>query len=92
MLIYSIVNKRSLVMTLYSRKEIAIFKKDVRLSIVSIILNILFMSLNFPFAVVLYFLDYSDFLFLMTSNLFYLSYTINYYLFVTMDFLWGIDC
>lgn len=82
LLVHSIFKSRSRVLTLYSRREISIFHKDVQLSIMSILLNLIFASLNVPFALVLYFYqDYSDLLFLFTLNVFYLSYAFNFYLF-----------
>ena len=86
LLIHSIFKSKSRVLTLYSKREITIFQKDIQLSIMSILINIIFISLNLPFAIVLYFFDdYSDFLFLVTLNIFYLSYAFNFYLFLTLN-------
>ncbi len=86
LLIYSIFKSKSRVLTLYSRREIEIFNNDVHLSIMSFVCNCIFIGLNLPFAIVLYFFkDYSDFLFLFTLNLFYLSYGVNFYLFLIFN-------
>lgn len=87
LLVYSVIRKKNLIMKSCSRKERAIFRKDVHLSILSILFNIIFISLNSPFAIVLYFIDFSDFLFLLASNIFYISYAVNFYIFISMNFV-----
>jgi len=86
LLIRSIFKSKSRVMILYTRREIEIFQNDVNLSIMSFVCNCIFIGLNLPFAIVLYFFnDYSSYLFLFTLNLFYLSYSLNFYLFLIFN-------
>lgn len=68
----------------YNRRERKIFKKDVRLSIITIVLNLIYISLYFPVIFVVFRKGIfgSNFWFVLTLNLFYLSFAFNFYLFV----------
>ena len=86
LLIHSIFKSRSRVLILYSKREINLFKSDVQLSIMWILINLIFIGLNVPFAgVLLFYEDYSDLLFYFTLNLFYLSYAFNFYFFLLFN-------
>ncbi len=58
-----------------------ILKRDIRFSIMIILMNLLFIILSLPIAVVLFFPDYNaDYdTFLLTFYIFYSSYAVNFY-------------
>ena len=81
LLIFQIKTSKSRVYILYSPREIEIFKKDVKLSIISIISNTLSIILNLPLILVVFIVEYSDLKYFFAYNAFYFSNAINFYLY-----------
>jgi len=63
-------------------------RREVRLAITSIVLNIIYMILTFPLPIILLFGDhFSEFFLYLNFNLFCLSYSINFYVLFCMNTL-----
>jgi len=82
LLVLKMITKKGRVYLLYSPREIKLFRKDLMLSFISIISNIFLICLNFPVILVVFVLKYSSISYFYAYNLYYLSYCLNFYLFL----------
>jgi len=79
-LIYKIIKTKSKMSTFYSKKENEIYRKDVHLSVVSILYNLMQFSFNFPIGIVFFILnDEKNFIYIFTLYIYYLTYAFNFY-------------
>ena len=79
-LVYKIIKTKSKISTFYSKKENEIYRKDVHLSVVSILYNLMQFSFNFPIGIVFFILnDEKNFIYIFTLYIYYLTYAFNFY-------------
>lgn len=81
LLVCKIKTARSRVYMLYSPREILMFKKDVKLSILSIISNTLSIFLTLPVILVVFIFKYSSVAYFYAYNAFFLANVVNFYLY-----------
>lgn len=87
LIVYRIFESRKRVLRI-SKKESRILKKDVRLSVTSFMINIIYILLNMPINFSTFFLSsIPEYGYLFTLNLFYLSYAINFYIIIATNSL-----
>jgi len=89
LLISKIITARSRVYLLYLPREIKIFKRDIKLSIVIIISNNLSIILILPIILVVFFLRYSDVSYFYAYNIYYLLSFINFYVYLFAYLIFG---
>ena len=80
-LILKINSVRGRVYLLYTPREIALFKKDLKLAVLSIVLNSLTIVLTLPVILVVFIFKYSSEKYFYAYNLFYLANVIKFYLY-----------
>lgn len=86
LLVIKITKTNSNVTTFYSKREKLVFKKDVHLSAISIMICLVFICLNLPLIIVFFYIpSYSDTLFYLAWYIFLMCYTINFYLFLLTE-------
>ncbi len=78
-LVYKIIKSKSSIATFYSDKERLIFKKDVKLSIISIFFNLIQFSFFLPLLFTHIKSDEKNFSLVFTLYIFYFSYAFNFY-------------
>jgi hypothetical protein len=78
-LVYKIIKSKSSIATFYSDKERLIFKKDVKLSIISIFFNLIQFSFYLPLIFAHIISDQIDVTLLFTLYIYYFSYAFNFY-------------
>ena len=78
-LIYKIIKSKSRIATFYSDREKLIFKKDVKLSIISIFFNLIQFSFFLPLLFTHIKSDEKNFSLVFTLYIFYFSYAFNFY-------------
>jgi len=87
-LIYKIRASSTRMNTFYSEREREKFKKDVYLSIISILFNLIQYSFNIPIIIILFiFHDNESTIYFLGSNIFYLSYAFNFYFLLIVNSL-----
>jgi hypothetical protein len=87
-LIHKICASSSRINTFYSDREREKFKKDVYLSIISILFNLIQYSFNIPIIIILFiFHDNESTIYFLGSNIFYLSYAFNFYFLLIVNSL-----
>jgi hypothetical protein len=87
-LIHKICASLSRINTFYSDREREKFNKDVYLSIISILFNLIQYSFNIPIIIILFiFHDNESTVYFLGSNIFYLSYAFNFYFLLIVNSL-----
>ena len=87
-LIHKIFTSTSRMNTFYSDRERGQFKKDVHLSIVSILFNFIQNSFSIPLFVLFFiFNDTHSSIYFLSVNIFYLSYAFNFYFLLLVNSL-----
>lgn len=82
LIIYCIYKSRRRVMNM-STVDSRIIKKDIRLSVTSLLINFIYIILNMPLNFTSFFSSsIPEYGYLITLNLFYMSYSINFYIIV----------
>lgn len=81
-LIFKIKSVKNRVYLFYTQREIVLFKRDLKLSLLSIVLNSLSISLTLPIILVVFVFKYSNEKYFYACNLFYLSHALNFYLYL----------
>lgn len=82
LLVYKIIISRSRVFLRFSRRDMTVFRKDIQLSIVTIVSNFLFIFLNLPVILVVFFLKYSTYWFYLAYCLCFVSFAYYFYIFL----------
>ncbi len=80
LLVRAIFVSRNRVMKSYTSKENKSFQRDIRLAVTLISLNLIYLILNLPLAVIVFSSDFTDFIFMMCIYLFLASYAVNFYI------------
>jgi len=78
-LIYKIFKSKSSIATFYSDREKLIFKKDVHLSIISILFNLIQFSFSLPDLITYYLYNEKNITYVLNVNIYYFSYAFNFY-------------
>jgi len=78
-LIYKIIKSKSRIYTFYSDREKLIFKKDVHLSIISILFNLIQFSFTLPVLISYFLFDQKSITFTFTLYIYYFSFAFNFY-------------
>ncbi len=78
-LIYKIIKSKSRIATFYSDREKLIFEKDVHLSIISILFNLIQFSFSLPLGIICYLFNETNFPFIFTLNIYSFSFAFNFY-------------
>ena len=87
-LIYNVCKSTSRMNTFYSERERKQFKKDVNLSIISILFNLFQYSFSMP-AIIIFFIlndEYSP-IFFLAVDIFHLAYAFNFYFLIIVNSL-----
>lgn len=79
LLMSSIFRSRRRVMTNYTSGENKTFKRDIKLAITSISLNLIYLILNVPLSIVSFTSNFTDFIFYLCVYIFFASYAVNFY-------------
>lgn len=79
LLIRSIFSLRNKIRATFLSKENKSFRKDIKLSITSLSLNIIYVALNLPFSILNFTSNLDRFLDIFLMYLFYSSYAISFY-------------
>jgi len=78
-LFYKITKSKSNIATFYSDREKLIFKKDVHLSIISILFNLIQFSFSLPVLISYYLYDKINITMIFSLNIHYISFAFNFY-------------
>lgn len=78
-LIYLTFKLRNRIMKTFLTKDYKTYKKDIKLSVTCLSLNIFYLVLNLPFGVLNFTSKFEDNLSLFTIYLFYTSYSVSFY-------------
>jgi hypothetical protein len=78
-LVYKIIKSKSRIYTFYSDREKLIFKKDVHLSIISILFNLIQFSFTLPVLISYFLFDQKSITFTFTLYIYYFSFAFNFY-------------
>jgi hypothetical protein len=79
LLIHSIFSSSNRILTNYTTSENMTFKKDIKLSITSLLLNLFYILLCLPISIN-DFVNFTEFYFTFTLYVFYMSYAVNFYI------------
>ena len=91
-LIYKIITIKERMKIFYSKRERKQFKKDVHLSIISILFNLIQYSFNIPFICVIFISnDTHSPVFFLCLNIFNLSFAFNFYFLILVNSLFRKD-
>lgn len=90
LLIQKIIKTRNRVSTFYSRKEKIIFKKDIELSVMAIIMSFIFIGINVYAFMLVYYYDKSmgstfNIVYVFNFHIFFFSYAFNFYYFLMLN-------
>ena len=66
----------------YTSRENKTFQRDIKLAVTSISLNLIYLILNMPMAVISFTTDFTDFVFYLCIYIFLASYAVNFYIIV----------
>ena len=84
LIILTIFNSRQRVLT--NIRDNKRFKKDVRFSLVSIILNLVYILLSLPVSIIVLFPDYStNQLYILFNYFYFAAYMVNFYLMISIN-------
>lgn len=97
LLIHTVFRSRLRFVRNYTKKENLTFKRDIRLAISSILINVIYVLLSLPVSVVYLFNDYLteyyfNLLSFITFYLFIISYSINFYIVILTNSLFRNEC
>lgn len=86
LLCYSIFKSRNRIQANHSQEENKTFKRDLKFTVTSIGLNLIFIALNLPVSLAILVPDYQQsILFVFSYFLFYLSYGVNFYILLVFN-------
>ena len=92
LLIKTIFASRLRVMANYTNRENKTFQKDIKLSVTTIVLNLIFLILNMPIVAIAFTTNFNgafttDFIFYLCMYIFFASYAFNFYIIVLTNSL-----
>ena len=88
LLIFKVIQIRNNILTFYSKNEIEKFKKDVYSAIISILANFIIVAFNLPISIIFFINgNYNNTVYMLSLNIFYLSYSFNFYFFILTNSL-----
>ncbi len=88
LLVYTIIKSKSRMSTFYTPRENEIFRKDVGLSFMSILMNFIILCFNLPFIIVYYnLISVPEYLYVFFYYIFYCIYTFKFYFFLLFNSL-----
>lgn len=87
LLIYVIFGSRKRVISNYSNSENRTFQRDVKFAVTSIGLNLIYIILQLPLALVNFNTSFNDYTFLLCVYVFFASYGANFYIVLLTNYL-----
>lgn len=91
LLIHSVFTSRNRISRNLSTNEIKTLKKDLKLSVTCITLNLVYIAFSLPISIN-DFMDFSDLFYTLSLNLFYMSYAVNFYIILISNTLVRREC
>lgn len=80
LLIHAIFTSRRRVIFGYTSRENRAFQRDVKFAVTSISLNLIYLILNLPLALISFTTSFNDYTFLLCVYVFFASYGVNFYI------------
>jgi hypothetical protein len=88
LLIFKVIQIRNNILTFYSKSEIEKFRKDVYSAVISILANFIIVAFNLPISIIFFINgNYNNTVYMLSLNIFYLSYSFNFYFFILTNSL-----